>query len=128
MFTDVTYALHREAKVNSRTKRGWLVRGVLTGALLVPLALWLSGCWLFNVAPVASFTISAQVGSAPLTVDFSAVLSVDEDGVIVQFEWDFGDGTSGTGEAIAHTYDTEGTYVVVLRVTDDDGDLSLIHI
>ena len=98
------------------------MRGVLAGALLVPLVLWLSGCWLFNVVPVAAFTISAQTGQAPFTVDFSAVLSLDEDGVIVRFEWDFGDGTSGTGESIAHTYDTAGTYVVVLRVTDDSGD------
>jgi len=98
------------------------VRGVLTGALLVPLVLGLSGCWLFNVVPVASFTISGQTGQAPFTVNFSAVLSSDEDGVIVRFDWDFGDGTSGTGEAIAHTYDTAGTYTVVLRVTDDGGD------
>jgi len=122
VFTDVTYALHREAKVNSRTKRGWLVRGALTGALLVPLVLWLSGCWLFNVAPEAAFTISAQTGQAPFTVNFSAVLSSDEDGVIVKYEWDFGDGTSGSGESIAHTYDTAGTFSVVLRVTDDGGD------
>jgi len=98
------------------------VRGVLAGALLVPLVLGLSGCWLFNAVPEASFTISAQTGQAPFTVNFSAVLSSDEDGVIIRFEWDFGDGTSGTGESIAHTYDTAGTYVVVLRVTDDGGD------
>jgi len=95
---------------------------VLASALLVPLVLWLSGCWLFNVVPVAAFTISAQTGQAPFTINFSAVLSTDEDGIIVKFEWDFGDGTSGTGEAIAHTYDDAGTYTVVLRITDDGGE------
>jgi len=109
--------------VKSRKKRGWSARGALAGALLVPL-LWLSGCWLFNVAPVAGFTISAQTGQAPLTVNFSGVRSTDEDGVIILYEWDFGDGTSGTGETVSHTYDTAGTYVVLLRVTDDDGDAS----
>ncbi|MFC2099901.1 PKD domain-containing protein [Candidatus Bipolaricaulota bacterium] len=108
--------------MNSRTKRGWLVRGVLAGALLVPLVLWLGGCWLFNAVPVAAFTTSAQTGQVPFTVNFSAVLSSDEDGVIARFDWDFGDGTSGSGEAVAHTYDVAGTYVVVLRVTDDDGE------
>jgi len=89
---------------------------------VITLLLGLAGCWLFNVLPEASFTISAQTGQAPFTVNFSALLSSDEDGVVVQFEWDFGDGTSGTGRSVSHTYTTAGTFVVVLRVTDDDGD------
>jgi PKD repeat protein len=102
------------------TTRTWLVKGGLAAAFLVPLLLGVAGCWLFNVLPVASFTMSVQSGQAPLTVDFSAVLSRDEDGTIILFEWDFGDGDSGSGEDVTHTYDTAGTYVVVLRVTDDD--------
>ncbi len=105
-----------------RETRVWLARGAIITALLVPLLLWLSGCWLFNVPPVAGFTISAQTGQAPLTINFSAVPSIDEDGAIVKFEWDFGDGTSGTGENVSHTYGAAGTFVVVLRVTDDGGD------
>jgi PKD repeat protein len=110
--------------VKRRETRIWLVRGASVTAILVPLLLWLSGCWLFNVAPVAGFTISAQTGQAPLTVNFSAVASTDEDGVITDFEWSFGDGTSGTGRDVSRTYDTAGTYVVILRVTDDRGDSS----
>lgn len=105
--------------------RARLVRAVLASALLVPLLLWLSGCWLltaFNEAPTAAFTISAQAGQAPFAVNFSAVLSEDEDGTIIQFEWDFGDGTSGSGENVTHTFTTAGTFTVVLRVTDDDGE------
>jgi len=108
--------------VKRRETRVWLARGAITAALLMPLLLWLSGCWLFNVPPVAGFTISAQTGQAPLTINFSAVPSIDEDGAIVKFEWDFGDGTSGTGENVSHTYGAAGTFVVVLRVTDDGGD------
>ncbi len=37
------------------------------------------------------------------------------------FEWDFGDGTTSTEEAPAHTYKTDGQYTVSLTVTDDRG-------
>jgi hypothetical protein len=35
-----------------------------------------------------------------------------------QYQWDFGDGTSGTGPSVVHTYATGGTYTVKLTVTD----------
>jgi len=89
--------------------------------LLVPLLFWLGGCWLFNVPPNASFTLSVAVVEIGGTIEFTAVTSTDEDGVIVTYEWDFGDGTDGTGRAISHTYDASGTYTVVLLVTDNDG-------
>ena len=55
---------------------------------------------------------------------FSAEKSYDEDGTIVVFEWDFGDGTKGTGKTVNHQYNSTGTYVVTLTVTDDDGKTS----
>ncbi len=114
--------LYREARVNKHISRARLVRAVLASALLVPLLLWVSGCWLFNVPPIAAFTINSQTGQAPFAVNFSATLSEDEDGVIIQFEWDFGDGMSGSGENVTHTYATAGTFTAVLRVTDNDGE------
>ena len=90
-------------------------------AILVPLLLWLGGCWLFNTAPVASFTVSAVVIVEGGTISFTAVLSADEDGVIVDYDWDFGDGTDGTGRAVTHTFAEAGSYTVVLRVTDNRG-------
>ena len=91
----------------------------LGAAILVPLLLWLGGCWLFNVAPVARFTVSANVIDEGGTIQFSAIRSTDEDGEIVDFDWDFGDGTDGTGQAVSHTYATAGAYTVVLIVTDN---------
>ena len=35
-----------------------------------------------------------------------------------QYQWDFGDGTSGTGPSVVHSYATGGTYTVKLTVTD----------
>ena len=53
-------------------------------------------------------------------VSFSAEKSYDEDGTIVSFEWDFGDGQKGTGKTTSHQYNNTGTFVVTLTVTDDD--------
>jgi PKD repeat protein len=47
--------------------------------------------------------------------------SYDPDGKIVSYEWDFGDGSSGSGMNISHAYTSPGMYYVVLTVTDDDG-------
>jgi len=55
------------------------------------------------------------------TVTFTAKDSYDDDGTIVKFNWDFGDGNYGTGETITHTYNRIGKYTVLLTVTDDNG-------
>ena len=102
--------------------RARLIRWGLGVALVSALVVGLTACaWLFNKLPTAAFTVSTTTGQAPLTVNFSAVLSSDPDGTITDWEWDFGDGANGTGETVSHTYTTAGTRIVVLRVTDNDG-------
>ncbi len=54
------------------------------------------------------------------TVVFDALDSYD-DGNIVSYEWDFGDGSSGSGQTVAHIFAAEGSHKVVLTVTDDTG-------
>ncbi len=98
-----------------------ILRVVIGLAVVSSLLVLLTGCWPFNEAPTASFTASALSGEAPLTVNFSAILSTDSDGIITTYEWDFGDGGSGSGKSASHTYATAGTFTVVLRVTDDNG-------
>jgi PKD repeat protein len=56
-----------------------------------------------------------------LTASFDATGSADVDGTIVSYAWDFGDGTTGTGVTVDHTYAVGGNYTVTLTVTDDDG-------
>jgi type II secretory pathway pseudopilin PulG len=55
-----------------------------------------------------------------LTVDFTAT-AADSDGTIASVTWDFGDGTTGSGTNVTHTYAAYGQYVVVNTVTDDGG-------
>ncbi len=45
--------------------------------------------------------------------------SDDEDGL--QYKWEFGDGSTGSGENPTHTYTQAGTYTVKLTVIDVDG-------
>jgi len=72
--------------------------------------------------PVASFTLSPDMGIAPLEVSFDASASTPpDDATITNYAWDFGDTNSGTGETTTHTYTTAGTFTVTLTVTDSNG-------
>ena len=72
-----------------------------------------------NVAPECDAG-GPYFGTAGVPVMFDGSASVDTDGEIVSWEWDFGDGNTGTGETAEHTYAEDGDYVVTLCVTDDD--------
>ncbi|MGC2237821.1 MAG: PKD domain-containing protein [Pyrinomonadaceae bacterium] len=47
--------------------------------------------------------------------------STDADGDIVSYQWNFGDGTTGTERNPSHVYAQEGVYDVALTVTDSHG-------
>ncbi len=74
-----------------------------------------------NLRPTANFSADMSVGSAPLAVQFDASASVDPDGMISSFVWDFGDGATGSGQTTSHVYDEPGPYTPRLTVTDDRG-------
>jgi len=62
-------------------------------------------------------TIEILLANLPVTVVFDASGSTDERG-IASYSWDFGDNTSGTAIIERHTYNSHGTYIVTLTVTD----------
>jgi PKD repeat protein len=74
-----------------------------------------------NLPPVASFT-SNCAGSLGCSFDASA--STD-DAAIVAYDWVYGDGSTGTGVAPAHTFASAGTFAVTLSVTDAQG---VVHV
>ena len=74
-----------------------------------------------NQPPTASFTANPTSGDAPLTVIFNDSGSSDEDGTVVSYHWDYGDGSTDSGANTSYTYTSAGNYTVTLTVTDDDG-------
>ncbi|WP_255589371.1 GDSL-type esterase/lipase family protein [Cellulomonas sp. PS-H5] len=60
------------------------------------------------------------------TYTFDASGSTDPDGRIVDYRWEFGDGTTASGPVVTHTF-APGTYDVTLVVTDDAGALGFGH-
>lgn len=83
-----------------------------------------------NIRPNVVFSSTPEKGSAPLTVNFDATDSVDPDGQITGYAWDFegkGDFTgiganSASGKTATHTYTASGKYNMALQLTDNSGD------
>ncbi|MCD6473786.1 MAG: tandem-95 repeat protein, partial [Thermoplasmata archaeon] len=73
-----------------------------------------------NVPPVANFTYSPMNPTDMDTISFTD-LSYDSDGSIVNYTWNFGDGSISYEQNPQHRYADDGTYDVTLTVTDDDG-------
>ena len=80
-----------------------------------------------NPPPVPNLALSDDAPHAGDEVDFDATASYDPNGTISSFAWDFGDGESGSGVKVSHTYAVEGSYVVALTVTDNEGMTATVH-
>jgi PKD repeat protein len=74
-----------------------------------------------NTPPTAQFTHSPTAPKVGEVVNFSAAESVDPDGEIKKYEWDFGDGATASGIRTSHVYQTANSFSAVLVVTDDLG-------
>jgi len=75
---------------------------------------------LLNLPPVASFTLPASA-LAGKEVSLDASSSLDPDGTITSYSWDFGDETTGTAATPSHSYAKAGNYTITLTVTDNNG-------
>ena len=93
--------------------------------------------YLMNQKPVAQVTPEVLHITVGETVELDASESFDDDGTIVSYAWDFGDGVVAAGLSLAkldsgagkvsvepnssYVYYDVGTYYVTLTVTDDQG-------
>lgn len=72
--------------------------------------------------PTASFTFSPSAPATNQPVTFDASTSSPSTGrAIVAYQWNFDDGTTGTGRTVQHSFATARSYNVRLTVTDDFG-------
>lgn len=74
----------------------------------------------FNQPPVADIS-GPSTANEGVSVAFDGSGSADPDGSIVSYDWDFGDGSAGSGVTVNHVF-AAGNYTVTLTVMDDDGD------
>ena len=65
-----------------------------------------------GLSPVASFTFSPETPTLGGPVTFDASGSSDPDRRIQTYKWDFGDGTTATGETVTHSFSGPGDYAV----------------
>jgi DNA/RNA endonuclease G (NUC1)/uncharacterized protein YjdB len=70
--------------------------------------------------PIGAMAAPANVNEGD-AVPFSAVGSIDPNGSISSYAWDFGDGETGDGVSVSHSYAQDGVYTARLTVTDNDG-------
>lgn len=74
-----------------------------------------------NRSPVAVLSVSSTTGEPPFLAMFDGSGSSDPDGTIASYAWDFGDGSTGSGAQVEHTYQSSGTFQATLTVTDNEG-------
>jgi PKD repeat protein len=75
-----------------------------------------------NVLPTAAAAADKTSGMAPLTVSFSSAGSIDPDGTISSYSWNFGDGSPlSNAQNPSKTYTVPGNYSARLTVTDNRG-------
>jgi PKD repeat protein len=71
--------------------------------------------------PIPQFSYSPNTPIVNEIISFNALSSIDLNGTIVRYAWNFGDGTNSTQPLASHAYSSAGTYNVTLTVTDNYG-------
>jgi PKD domain/Inosine-uridine preferring nucleoside hydrolase len=75
----------------------------------------------YTESPIAIFNFTPDRSRRGDTIVFDASASFDPNGSFLKYDWDFGDGSSGSGAEIKHAYSRAGEYIVSLIVTDSEG-------
>lgn len=70
--------------------------------------------------PIAAITGPASILEGD-SATFDATGSIDPNGTVVSYAWDFGDGATGSGVSVTHTFAQDGVFTVRVTATDNDG-------
>lgn len=99
------------------------LRSTIVVLLIAVMAAGLSGCFQ-TLGPLAKFTVTPDIraGYPPFEPTFDASASSSPNGAIVSYTWNFGDGETGIGAVVTHTYEEKGIYEVTLVITDSTGE------
>ena len=107
--SNFVYLSPGEHDVILRVTDNWGATGTITKTVYV------------NYPPTANFSYATENIYIPCTVTFDASIASDFDDSIVYWYWDFGDGSTGNGELVAHSYSIPDTRNVSLVVVDSFG-------
>ncbi len=78
-----------------------------------------------NNDPIADFTITPNPAETNELISFNGATSSDPDlGDTLTYDWNFGDGNTGSGQTIDYTYTAANTYNVTLTVNDGNGGIA----
>ena len=78
-----------------------------------------------NKPPIASIYADKTRINEGETINFESGGSDDPDGKIINYEWDFGDGSTSINANPSHEFQNSGSYTVKLTVFDDDDDTGI---
>jgi hypothetical protein len=77
--------------------------------------------------PTVSFEITPTTVGVNQDAFFTAVASTAAAGrKIVSYEWQFGDGSTGSGVTTSHRYSTQGSFIITMKATDDVGAVATV--
>jgi len=76
-----------------------------------------------SATPVVSIDADTE-GSVGEAILFDGSDTIDPDGEIMTFEWNFGDTETEDGDVVRHAFQKEGVYTVTLTVTDASNNVS----
>ena len=72
--------------------------------------------------PVPAEVVTIDAAPSPATAGEEVAFTSDVQGdTPIEYNWDFGDGATGSGASPTHTYETAGTYTATLEVTNETG-------
>jgi PKD repeat protein len=96
---------------------------IVSCIVIILLVIGLSGCVeqkQENIYPTLEISVTPANPEVDSIVEFFSNPE-DEDGTIVSYFWEFGDGSKSNESNPTHSYHWKGTYLVTCDITDDRG-------